>query len=172
MIYAAYLFFKDKEMMLRFSACFLFANLFGFVIYYLFPAAPPWYVYEHGFVQNFDIPGSEAQLANFDSFVGSPIFANMYTKNANVFAAIPSLHSAYPVVLFYFGIKKKYKIASIVFLIDIIGIWFAAVYSMHHYIIDVILGAFSAIIAIFVFEKVLMRTSLRNYLNRYVNFIS
>ena len=172
MAYAVYLYFKDKEMMLRFSACFLFANLVGFIIYYAYPAAPPWYVYLHGFEQNFDIPGNAAQLSRFDDIVGSPIFANMYNKNANVFAAIPSLHSAYPVVLFYFGLKKKYKIASAIFFLDIIGIWFAAVYSMHHYIIDVILGAFCAIIAIFVFEKVLMNSSFKKVLSRYVTFIS
>jgi len=169
--YACYLFFTDREMMLRFSACFLFANLVGFVIYYLYPAAPPWYVAEHGFVQNFDIPGSAAQLRKFDELVGSPIFKNMYEKNANVFAAIPSLHSAYPVVLLYFGLKKRYKIASAFFLLDVIGIWFAAVYSLHHYIIDVLLGALCAIIAIFVFEKILMRSQLYNILLRYVNFI-
>jgi len=169
--YACYLYWKDKEMMLRFSACFLFANLVGFVIYYLYPAAPPWYVATHGFEQNFDIPGSAAQLLKFDELVGSPVFRNMYEKNANVFAAIPSLHSAYPIVLFYFGLKKKYKIASIIFFADILGIWFAAVYSLHHYIIDVLLGALCAIIAIFVFESILMRSQFRHVLARYVNFI-
>lgn len=171
MAYAVYLFFKDRQMMLRFSACFLFANLLGFVVYYAYPAAPPWYVYYYGFEQNFDIPGSAAQLSRFDDLVGSPIFKNMYNKNANVFAAIPSLHSAYPVVLLYYGLKKRYKIASAIFLLDVLGIWFAAVYSMHHYIIDVILGAFCAIIAIFVFENLLMSTSLKKLLNRYVNFL-
>ncbi len=171
MAYGLFLFFKDRQMLLRFSACFLFANLLGFAIYYIYPAAPPWYVHFHGFEQNFDIPGSAAQLSRFDDIVGSPIFGNMYNKNANVFAAIPSLHSAYPVVLFYFGLKKKYKWASLIFFIDIIGIWFAAVYSMHHYIIDVILGAFCAIIAIFAFEKILMKTKFSSLLDRYVNFL-
>jgi len=172
MAYAVYLFFTDKKTMLEFTACFLFANLVGFVIYYIVPAAPPWYVHFHGFEQNFDIPGNAAQLSNFDEIVGTPIFKNMYNKNANVFAAIPSLHSAYPVVLLYFGLKKRHKIASLIFLIDVLGIWFAAVYSMHHYIIDVILGAFCAIIAIFVFEKVLMKSNFKRLLGRYVNFIS
>lgn len=170
--YAIYLFFNDKSMMLRFTACFLFANLVGFVIYYLYPAAAPWYVYYHGFEQNFEIGGSSAQLANFDEVVGMPIFEGMYEKNANVFAAIPSLHSAYPVVLFYYGMKKRYKIASVIFFLDIIGIWFAAVYTMHHYIIDVLLGAMCAIIAIFVFEQIIMKSNFKNILNRYVNFIS
>ena len=96
----------------------------------------------------------------------------MYNKNANVFAAIPSLHAAYPIVLFYFGLKKRKKWLTALFAIDILGIWFAAVYSMHHYIIDVILGAFCAIIAIFVFDYVLMKTKMRSFIDKYASFIA
>ena len=173
MAYCIYLFFSgQKKMLLRFSATFLFTNLVGFTIYYLYPAAPPWYVFYHGMATNFDIPGNAAQLLRFDEIINYPLFANMYNKNANVFAAIPSLHAAYPVVLFYFGLKNRRKWLSILFAIDVIGIWFAAVYSMHHYIIDVILGAFCAIIAIFVFENILMRTKLRTFIDKFASFIA
>lgn len=172
MAYSIYLFFTDKQMMLRFTAAFLFANLIGFTIYYLYPAAPPWYVFHHGSATNFDIPGSAAQLLRFDSLINFPIFANMYNKNANVFAAIPSLHAAYPVVLLYFGWKKRHKWLAVLFAIDVLGIWYAAVYSMHHYIIDVILGAFCAIIAIFVFDYVLLKTKIRTLIDKYAGFIA
>ncbi len=172
MAYCIYLFFTDKQMLLKFSATFLFANLIGFMVYYLYPAAPPWYVFYHGTATNFDIPGNAAQLLRFDSLINFPIFANMYNKNANVFAAIPSLHAAYPVILLYFGLKKRHKWLSVLFAIDVIGIWYAAVYSMHHYIIDVILGSFCAIIAIFVFDYVLMKTKIRTLIDKYARFIA
>ncbi len=120
---------------------------------------------------NLSIPGNAAQLVRFDHIIGFPIFENMYNKNSNVFAAIPSLHSAYPVILLYYGIKKKYKWLSIIFFIDVLGIWFAAVYSMHHYIIDVLLGGFCAIFAIFAFELVLMKTRFSSFVDKFVNFI-
>ena len=170
--YCVYLFYRDKQMLIRFSGTFLLANLIGFSIYYLYPAAPPWYLHFHGTASNFDIPGNAAQLLRFDKIINYPIFENMYNKNANVFAAIPSLHAAYPVVLLYFGLKKKHKWLAILFAIDMIGIWYAAVYSMHHYIIDVILGSFCAIIAIFVFEYVLMRTKISTLIEKYASFIA
>jgi membrane-associated phospholipid phosphatase len=83
-----------------------------------------------------------------------PIFASLYEKNANVFAAIPSLHSAYPVILLYYGSKLKRPRLNILFIFFMLGIWFSAVYSGHHYIIDVILGALCAVLGIAVYEVV------------------
>ena len=170
MILALYLFFTDKKMLLRFTAAFLFTNLVGFCIYYLYPAAPPWYFAKYGDSQLFNIPGETAGLARFDNWVGSPIFQNMYTKNANVFAAIPSLHAAYPVVAWYYARKSKLKWASLFIIIDIIGIWWAAVYSYHHYLLDVLLGAGCAVIAISIFEGWLIKTRLDKWLDKYISF--
>ena len=91
---------------------------------------------------------------------------------ANVFAAIPSLHSAYPIIPLYFAIKRKMKYATWVFFVICVGIWGTAVYSRHHYIIDVILGSFCAIIAIFVFDFILMKTKIRTLIDKYAAFIA
>lgn len=165
--FAIWLFFKDKKLLLEFSFAFLLCNLIGFVIYYLYPAAAPWYVELHGFEKNFEIPGNEAGLAKFDEFFGVPLFNSMYAKNANVFAAVPSLHSAYPVVTLYYGLKKRLKLGSFIFFVILVGIWFTAVYSGHHYIIDVILGAFCAVATIIIIEKILMKTRMKEWMERY-----
>ncbi len=172
MMYCIYLFFSDKKMLLRFSGTFLLANIIGFTIYYLYPAAPPWYVEHFGFEVDFSIPGNAAQLLRFDDIIGYPLFEKMYNKNANVFAAIPSLHSTYPVILLYFASKKKKWWLTLLCFIDVIGIWYAAVYSMHHYIIDVILGALCAIIAIFAFGQIIKNKRISNFIDKYVTFIS
>ena len=96
----------------------------------------------------------------------------MYNKNANVFAAIPSLHSAYPVVLTYFAFKKRSQWFKLLCVLDVIGIWYAAVYSMHHYIIDVFLGAFCAIFAIFTFNLILKNSYIRSLIDKYATFIA
>jgi inositol phosphorylceramide synthase catalytic subunit len=166
-----YFFFTDKMMLLRFSAAYLFTNLIGFCIYYLYPAAPPWYYEQYGTEQLFNITGSPAGLARFDEWVGYPVFTNIYTRNSNVFAAVPSLHAAYPVVAwFYAGISRMKKTSALI-LVDIVGIWFAAVYSFHHYFIDVLLGAACAAAGIFLFEKMVMKTSFSKWLKRYILFI-
>ncbi|HFA49721.1 MAG TPA: inositol phosphorylceramide synthase [Bacteroidetes bacterium] len=169
--FAVWLFFNDKRMLLDFSLAFLLANIFGFILYYAYPAAPPWYVEMHGFAENFSIPGNEAGLANFDRIMGIPIFHSMYAKNANVFAAIPSLHSAYPILPLYFAFKRKMWWAVGVFFIICLGIWGSAVYSRHHYIIDVLLGILCAVSTIFVLERLVLKTRVDGWLDRYAELI-
>ena len=96
----------------------------------------------------------------------------MYAKNANVFAAVPSLHCAFPVITLYFGWKKRLKWASAAFLIITLGIWFAAVYSRHHYIIDVFLGFLFAVMAIICFGMLMKSEKVQQFLERYVRLIS
>ncbi len=171
LMFALWLFFKDKRLLLDFSLVFLLTNIFGFMLYYAYPAAPPWYVELHGFQVNFNTAGNEAGLANFDRLLGISLFHGMYAKNANVFAAIPSLHAAYPLVTLYFGIKKKLRLASWAFLITLAGIWFSAVYSRHHYIIDVLLGCLCAVATILIYEKIILKTRVNEWLNRYSELI-
>lgn len=172
MMYCIYLFFTDKKTLLIFSATFLITNIIGFTIYYLYPAAAPWYIEHHGTEIDFTIQGEAAQLLRFDNIIGYPLFEKMYNKNANVFAAIPSLHSAYPVILYYFAKKKKITWLTVLCIIEILGIWYAAVYSMHHYIIDVLLGAFCAIIAIFAANISLKNKKLQQFIDKYAQFIA
>jgi len=153
--FGIYLFVKDKYLFLKYAMAFLFVNLIGFTIYYLYPAAPPWYVELYGFDLHIGVPGNRAGLIRFDNLVGVPVFANIYNKNANVLAAMPSLHSAYPVIVLYFAIKKGVSLtAKILFSAFMFGIWFAAVYSGHHYLIDVLAGIIVAILGLFLFERI------------------
>ena len=153
--FAFYFYLTGRIKLFRdFAFAFLFVNILGFIIYYIYPAAPPWYVALHGFEFIPETMGNSAQLYRFDELVGLPVFASLYEKNANVFAAIPSLHSAYPVILLYYGSKLKRPWLNALFVFFMLGIWFSAVYSGHHYIIDVILGALVAVLGITIYEVV------------------
>ena len=167
-MFGLYMFFKDRGLMVQFMCTFLLANLFAIVIYYSYPAAPPWYVQEYGFVENFDMMGNAAGLLKFDEFFGITLFGDLYDKNGNVFAAMPSMHSAFPVLLFYFGLKAKVRWwLSAFFFSTVIGIWFAAVYTSHHYILDVICGALCAIVTIIIIEYLLRSPVGNKWYNRY-----
>lgn len=157
--FAIYLYLKGKrEMYLRFSLAFLFVNLVGFVGYYIHPAAPPWYVIEHGFTPVLNTPGSVAGLGRFDSLVGAPVFHSIYCNNSNVFAAVPSLHAAYMLVAtIYAIISRQSKFCIAIFAFICMGIWWTAVYSTHHYIIDVLLGILTTIVALLILERLLLR---------------
>ncbi|CAF4949199.1 unnamed protein product, partial [Rotaria socialis] len=104
---------------------------------------PPWYVELYGFEFNLKAPGNAAGFIHFDQITGLKVFSSMYSKNANVFAAIPSLHAAYPLIT--------------------VLVWFSAVYSRHHYVLDVIAGGMCALTA-FILYRLLSRIPTINRL--------
>jgi hypothetical protein len=139
--FAGYLFYTDKEIFFCFALTFLLVNLLGFVGYYAYPAAPPWYVQLYGFEFNPHTPGNTAGLGRFDLFFHAHIFSGLYAKSSNVFAAMPSLHASYPLIVLYYGVRKtRLRFVNILFALIMVGIWFAAVYSSHHYVLDVLAG--------------------------------
>jgi len=150
--FAGYLFYKDKQAFLRFSLTFLLVNLLGFVIYYTYPAAPPWYVQQYGLGFNPHTPGNTAGLGRFDSLLHVHVFAGLYAKSSNVFAAMPSLHASYPLIVLYYGIRTKQGWINLLFGTIMVGIWFAAVYSSHHYVLDVLAGIVCGVTGITLFN--------------------
>jgi hypothetical protein len=166
--FAGYLFFSNRRLFFEFSLTFLFVNLLGFVVYYLYPAAPPWYVQERGFGFLPLTLGSTAGLARFDSLLGVPVFAAIYAKNSNVFAAMPSLHSAYPVIVLFYAVKKQAVALSAICFVIMVGIWFAAVYTSHHYVLDVVAGASLALAGILLMRLLLARSRAFNGLVNYL----
>lgn len=171
-IFGLYLFFKNKNILIRFALCFLITNIIGVIIYYSYPAAPPWYVDIYGFDEHFDIPGSAAGLLSFDNITGTTIFHDIYSKSFNVFGAVPSLHSAYPIISAYYAKKQGLKFGTVLLVIFTIMTWFSAVYSIHHYVIDVVLGIFCAIFAIAFFEKFLMRTKVHELIRKLTIYVN
>ncbi|MFC1222914.1 phosphatase PAP2 family protein [Pedobacter sp. BG31] len=166
--FATYLFFKNKEQFVRFSLTFVWVNLLGFVVYYAFPAAPPWYVQEHGFGFVAKTAGNTAGLARFDHYFGITLFNGIYSKGSNVFAAMPSLHSSYPVIVVYYGLKNHLGKINIFFLTVMLGIWFSAIYTSHHYTLDVLAGLTCALLGIISFNLLMRYTKLKQLVAKMV----
>ena len=172
--FAIYLYLKgEKRHFIHFSIAFLFINLLGFVGYYIYPAAPPWYVINHGFEPVLNTPGSVAGLIRFDNMMHFPVFQSIYSGNSNVFAAVPSLHAAYMfIATVYAVLSKQSKWLIAIFAFICIGIWWTAVYSTHHYIIDVVLGIITAILGLLLLEKVIMKIPVvERFIDKYVEAI-
>ncbi len=165
-------FLKNRRIFVEFILVFLYVNLIGFVIYYLYPAAPPWYVQIHGFIFNPHVQGNPAGLVHFDQLFGIDLFHKIYSKSSNVFAAMPSLHSAYPVVLVFYSIKAKcHWLMSAFFFILMLGIWFSAVYLGHHYVLDVLAGILCAGTAIGTFYLAIKYTRLGKWVSTYITYV-
>ena len=164
----------ERKLYLRFSMVFLFVNLIGFAGYYIHPAAPPWYAMNYGFEPILDTPGNVAGLGRFDELLGCSIFNGIYGRNANVFAAVPSLHAAYMVVALAYALMGHCRRwLTVLFAVIMVGIWCTAVYSGHHYLIDVMLGIACALLGIFLFEKGLMKWgAFRRFFTRYSDCIA
>lgn len=171
--FAAYLLFTRPKESLMFMMTFFLVNLLGFVVYYTYPAAPPWFIQEHGF--NF-IPltkASTAGLARFDNYFHAGIFKSIYSKGSNVFAAMPSLHSSYPVIVLYYGLRNRLKYVNIIFAIVVLGIWFTAVYASHHYVLDVLAGITCAITGISLFNLIVKKSpAFQRFLDSYAKLIT
>lgn len=172
--FGLWLYFSGKRgSYLHFALVFLLVNLIGFTFYYIHPAAPPWYVAMHGYEAVPGTPGSVAGLDGFGRITGWDVFEGLYARNSNVFAAMPSLHSAYTLVAFIYALKARSScwwrwILGIV----TVGIWATAVYTSHHYLLDVLGGIACAIAGFLLFEYVLMRLpAFARFVQRYIKLI-
>lgn len=167
---------KQRAEYLHFAIVFLLVNLIGFAGYYIHPAAPPWYVAKYGFDFIEGTPGDVAGLGAFDQMTGLNIFDGLYGRNANVFAAVPSLHSAYTLLAFLYALRYRRTVgwAWIAALgVITVGIWFTAVYTSHHYIIDVLLGITCALVGFLLFEYGIMRIpAFGRFMDKYAAYIS
>ena len=134
-----YYFFSGKDRLaVRFAWVFTIANFFGFSFYYTYPAAPPWYVADHGFIADLTVRASAAGTIRFDQLIGFPLMQSFYGKSADVFGAIPSLHIVYPFLAMCYGwrLPRFRWVALGYFLL----VCFAAVYLNHHYVLDILVG--------------------------------
>jgi len=139
--FTIYLFFKKRRFLaFNYWTAFLITNLIGFIIYITMPAAPPWYYLEYGATIDLNTLGQTAGLGRFDEMIGFPLYANMYSQSSNVFGALPSMHAAFPMLLTIYSTRYKNWWLTGLFGLSMVSIWFGAIYTSHHYIIDILLG--------------------------------
>lgn len=170
--FATWLFFKNRKQFLYFSLTFVLVNMIGFVIYYIYPAAAPWYVQIYGFDFDPSTPGNTAGLIRFDKYFNFPVFQTIYTKGSNVFAAMPSLHASYPLIVLYYGIKNNLRFRNVFLAVVMLGIWFAAVYASHHYVLDVLAGILCAMIGMLWFSCLKETRIVRSFINKMLTLIN
>jgi hypothetical protein len=139
----------DRRRMNMLLIAFCLTHVAGFATYVLYPAAPPWYVERYGAqaAAKFDVGGDPAGMARFDELLDVRWAHGFYAASSNVFGAVPSLHCAlatlFPLVTW--GMGKRWFVPA---LLNLAAISFGAVYFRHHYILDVLVGMFYAVVAV------------------------
>lgn len=150
---AFYLFFSKKFNQLQlFGWCFLLVNAMGFLTYFVYPAAPPWYITKFGFgPPRLDVHPDPAAAVRFDEILGTHFFTSMYGKGIDVYGSIPSLHVSYPFLVASVAIRNRILIGPAILFYGLMC--FSAVYLQHHYVIDIILGTVYAAVALCTIDR-------------------
>lgn len=148
MIFGFYLWVKRRERFRHFMVALVVLSYLGFLTYVFYPAMPPWMASENGIIPHvYNIFNEGA--AHF--FRGGSFPSVYWLFSPNSVAAMPSLHAAYPTLVFlyllkYFGKRMWF------FFFYVFGVWFAIVYLGHHYVIDALVGILYAVVVFFAVE--------------------
>ncbi|HZZ85749.1 MAG TPA: phosphatase PAP2 family protein [Anaeromyxobacteraceae bacterium] len=133
-----------------FARTFLLVNVMGFATYFVYPAAPPWYVTRYGLgPARMDVRPTSAAAHRFDVLLGTHFFDSMYGRGVDVFGALPSLHVSYPLIAALLAfITAELRWARWPAVLFFLLICLSAVYLQHHYVIDAVLGVVYALVAL------------------------
>lgn len=142
MMFGFILWNRSPENYRKYVFALLLCSYSALITFLVYPSAPPWFGVN-----------AERILFHLDGVVGVPFYATIYAFfEPNPFAALPSLHAAYPWLISLFAIKIK-RIKALPVLIFSFGVWFSAVYMGEHYVIDLVAGVAYATVAFFLVEK-------------------
>jgi len=136
-----FIYLKNKAVFRRYTFAVVIVSYASFMTYILYPAMPPWFASQQGYIAPLHKIISEMAAA-----FGQPSAMPAVYKylGVNVNAAVPSLHATYPFLVLLFSAKyfPRFVLWSILY---VFGIWFAVVYLGEHYFADIIVGTLYAI---------------------------
>jgi len=130
--------FLDRKIFKQYMTAMVVLSYAAFITYIVFPAMPPWMAASQGFLP----PVAhimEQVLASFAHPVSLPTVYQYF--GANLVAAVPSLHAAYPFMTALFFIKKFGRVGIPVLLYPVV-MWFSIVYLGEHYVFDIVVAIF------------------------------
>ncbi len=146
---------ERRELYYRCALTLLVVSFAGALTFLVFPAAPPWKASETGRIEQVVKVGDvrdAVPIASPRSFIEERLLPNPV-------AAVPSLHTAYSllVVVFAFAWRRRVGWAFVVYPVLM---WFTIVYFADHYVFDLVVGAVFAVAAWIVAGRLLRRPGL------------
>lgn len=138
---------------LRITCVMFIATVICGLFSYALPTAPPWYVVLHGAEVKTDVEPFIAGFLNLDKRIGIPLCATIYRCLPSTFASAPAVMITYACIAFFYSFQiaqhRLWQIGLGVFTFMLVA---SAIYSGHHYIIDVLLAIIIVAISILLFE--------------------
>ncbi|MFL6214985.1 MAG: phosphatase PAP2 family protein [Blastocatellia bacterium] len=125
----------------RMMRAFAYLNFAAIAIYLLLPVAPPWWVSLYGTTT----PTADllAQMRMSEAMDGRLVTALIHNA-AQWFAAVPSLHGAYPVLLALLAARERDRRLLFGLIAYALTMWCATVVLNQHYVIDLVAGGLLA----------------------------
>lgn len=138
-----------KELFKDYFLALLVLSYMAFITYVVFPAMPPWMASDKGFIA----PISHIMdrvFANFHTPLDLPTIYKFF--GANLVAAVPSLHAAYPLLTLLFLIRglKGWGFLALPY---VLAVWLSVVYLGEHYVFDILIGALYTTVAFLLVTK-------------------
>ncbi len=135
---------RYRAAFLRHIRAFTVLNFSAIVVYLVMPVAPPWWVTLNGMTQ----PTAElVTQSNMSAAMHGALIQGMIGNASQWFAAVPSLHGAYPVLLVLLFPRKQSRLALAAITFYAVAMWTSTVVLNQHYVIDLVAGALLAIAA-------------------------
>jgi hypothetical protein len=139
----------NRPLFRQYGSAFLILSCMAFVTYMLFPAMPPWMAAKAGYLPPI-AKIMDAVLASSPHPVDVPSVYRFV--GANLVAPFPSVHSAYPTLLFLF-LRRLHPLWGIAAFLYAASIWFTVVYLGEHYAVDAVGGILYAAAAVIIVNR-------------------
>jgi membrane-associated phospholipid phosphatase len=137
---AVILWLRSRPQWARYMRRWFALSLAGLITYFLYPAAPPWWAWEHGYLTG---PVARISTAGWNAIglhgAGNTLNA-LQVEAANPVAAMPSLHTAYAMMAVAFFLPVVGRRWWPLLLAYPLAMTFTLVYSGEHWVIDVLVG--------------------------------
>lgn len=143
-VLAAILWLRDRALWVRYISRVVLLAVAGLVTYCLFPEAPPWYAADHGLSAPVERLSARGWIWLHASNIND-VLANAQKEGSNPVAAMPSLHTAFAVlVAIMIGVRLRSRWRWLLALYPM-AMGFTLVYCGEHYVLDLVFGALYAV---------------------------
>lgn len=147
------LWLKSRVSFRQFVLVLLLMSYGAWVSFLAYPAAPPWYAHNLGFLPEIT-KILDQTLGSFPEKIALPTI--YHQLNPNQVAAIPSMHAGYPTLVLLFSLSF-WGWRALVFLPYVLAVFLSTIYLGEHYAIDLIFGMIYAVGFFFLGKLVLFK---------------
>jgi membrane-associated phospholipid phosphatase len=134
------LWLRNRQLSYRFMRRWIPLSLAALVTYFLYPAAPPWWASQHGYLSEHVYRLSSNGFSALGLHSAGNTLNALQADQSNLVAAMPSLHTAYALMAVAFFMPMVRKRWWPILLLYPLAMTFTLVYSGEHYIADVLVG--------------------------------